>query len=67
MRTFTASGYATDGEQYKCWMVDAYGVGINGSIGGVFTRSDDVYHVLTMTQKNNVVSLYIDGIKTDKD
>lgn len=65
MRTFTASGYATDGNQYKCWMVDAYGVGVSGAINGVHTRSDDAYHILTMVQESNVVSLYIDGVKTD--
>ena len=65
MRTFSASGFAVDGDQYKCWMVDAYGVGVSGAINGVYTRSDDAYHILTMVQESNVISLYIDGVKTD--
>lgn len=65
MRTFTASGYVVDGDQYKCWLIDAYGIGVSGAINGVYTRSDDAYHILTMVQESNVVSLYIDGVKTD--
>lgn len=65
MRTFSASGFAVDGDQYKCWMIDAYGIGVSGAINGVYTRSDDAYHILTMVQESNVVSLYIDGVKTD--
>lgn len=65
MRTFTASGYVVDENQYKCWMVDVWGDAVSGAISGVYTRSDDAYHILTMVQESNVVSLYIDGVKTD--
>lgn len=64
-RSICVNGYVDAGERYRTWWVDKFDNGITGGINGVYTKSHEQYHILTLTQNNGLLCFYIDGVLTD--
>lgn len=64
-RSICVNGFVDAGERYRTWWVDKFDNGITGGINGVYTKSHEQYHILTLTQNNGLLCFYIDGVLTD--
>lgn len=65
-RAITSDGYSS-GANFRTFMVNMYGDGISGSISDVCVKTYDGFHVVTMSQRDGRIYMYIDGVQTDYD